>query len=77
MNKETNGKANWKTSHKSDGIVLSSKIKNDSIISLMEKYVLNYVTCSQCQSCNTIMTKDTSTRSNIIRCNVCKSTKYV
>ena len=77
MNKETNGVANWKTSHKSDGIVLSSKTKDNNIISLMEKYILNYVTCSQCQSCNTIMTKDTSTRSYMIKCKVCKSIKYV
>ena len=34
MNKETNGVANWKTSHKSDGIVLSSKTKDNNIISL-------------------------------------------
>ena len=77
LGKETNGVANWKSSSKSDGVSLSSKIKDSQVISLMQKYMQNFVTCSQCNSCNTSMLRDTSVRSYIIKCNVCGSTKYV
>ena len=77
LGKETNGVANWKSSSKSDGISLGSKVKDSRIIKIMQKYMKNFVTCSQCNSCNTSMIRDTSLRSYIIRCNVCGSTKYV
>ena len=77
MSKETNGNANWKSAHKSEGIILGGKVKESNIIPLMQKYINQYVTCTQCKSCNTIMLRDTSARSFLIKCNVCKSTKYV
>tara|TARA_B110000902_G_C14136776_1_gene524171 strand:+ start:428 stop:841 length:414 start_codon:yes stop_codon:yes gene_type:complete len=77
VSKETNGNANWKTSSKSNGIIFSVKVNNNSIEKIMRDYSEKYVKCSECKNYNSVMIKENSVRKHKISCLDCKSTRYI
>lgn len=77
MSKETNGGANWLSSHKSDGIIFNIKITPDKISTLMQKYITENVLCKQCNSYNSKMERDVGIRKFKIICIDCNSEHYI
>jgi translation initiation factor 2 subunit 2 len=57
--------------------LLKNKYNNKHIESLLKKYVLDYVQCTNCKSTKTILKKDNSTRMQVLACTICKSEKTV
>jgi translation initiation factor 2 subunit 2 len=57
--------------------LLKNKYNNKHIESLLKKYVLDYVQCTNCKSTKTILKKDNSTRMQVLACSICKSEKTV
>jgi translation initiation factor 2 subunit 2 len=57
--------------------LLKNKYTNKHIESLLKKYVLDYVQCTNCKSTKTILKKDNSTRMQVLVCSICKSEKTV
>jgi translation initiation factor 2 beta subunit (eIF-2beta)/eIF-5 len=69
---ESSIKMNWKTESKSDGIVIhSNKMKKNTLIELIKKYIEQNVSCKYCFSFNTIITKNSDIRKYEINCNDC------
>lgn len=77
ISKETNGCANWLSSHKSDGIIFTININQDKISTLMQKYITENVLCKQCNSYNSKMERDVELRKYKIICNDCNSEHYI
>ena len=77
VGKETNCNGTWKTSKKSDGIIFTIKVNQQSISNLMTGYAEKYVKCSECGSYNSVMSKDNSVRKNKILCLDCNSSRYI
>ena len=48
-----------------------------SFESIISKYYTEYIKCHSCNGGNTILEKDQSTRSYILTCSQCKSSRYV
>ena len=57
--------------------LLKNKYNNKHIESLLKKYVLDYVQCTNCKSTKTNLKKDNSTRMQVLVCSICKSEKTV
>jgi len=57
--------------------LLKNKYNNKHIESLLKKYVLDYVQCTNCKSTKTNLKKDNSTRMQVLACTICKSEKTV
>lgn len=57
--------------------LLKNKYNNKHIESLLKKYVLDYVQCTNCKSTKTVLKKDNSTRMQVLACTICKSEKTV
>lgn len=58
-------------------LIIKGKFTNKHIENLLTKYIKEYVTCQMCKSPNTLLTKDNSTRLQVMQCNVCGSTRTV
>ncbi len=50
---------------------------NKNIESLIIKYISEYVSCPQCKSSDTVLTRDNSTRLMQMKCNVCLQERSV
>ena len=56
---------------------LKSRINSKDIETILRRYIRDYVQCPNCQSLNTIIRKDQSTRLTQIYCENCKTEKTV
>ena len=58
-------------------LILQSKFQNKNITNMYRKYLLLYVKCHDCKSLNTEMTRDQSTRLQMLECKACGATRTV
>lgn len=77
LSKNSNGDVNWKSQHKSEGIIFGFKINETKLKNIMQEYIKKYVSCNQCNSCNTKFEKDVTIRKNKVICSDCNSERYV
>lgn len=64
----------WYSERVSDGLIFhTNKIKVNEIISLMKKYVDDYIVCNICKRSNTEMFRDQDLRKYKIKCFDCSS----
>ena len=63
----------WKTSSKSDGLVIEEKTNKTKIINSLQRYINSFVICNSCKSYNTVIIKDNKKRINLFQCNNCQS----
>jgi translation initiation factor 2 subunit 2 len=73
LNYELSCLINWISESKSDGCIIHLKVKNNTIVDLMKKYIREYVICKSCQSSNTKIDKDKVLRKHIFTCNDCNN----
>ena len=72
MNKNI-GDTNWKTSSKSDGLIIIGKIKKERIFAFIKSYMKDYVICNICKSYNTTLKKNSNIRQLQLHCKNCNS----
>ena len=58
-------------------LIIKGRYNSKHIQNLLAKYINEYVLCTTCKSPTTTLTKDNSTRLQVMKCNVCGSTKTV
>jgi translation initiation factor 2 subunit 2 len=63
----------WKTSSKSDGLVIEGRTTKNKIINSLQRYMISHVICKSCKSYDTIIIKDNKKRLNLFNCNICQS----
>jgi translation initiation factor 2 beta subunit (eIF-2beta)/eIF-5 len=68
---------NWKTSSKSDGIIIIGKIKKDKIMKVMQQYMNKYVICSSCKSNNSKLLYDNNIKKYKFICKGCLCEYYI
>lgn len=68
---------NWKTSSKSDGIIIIGKIKKDKIMKVMQQYMNKYVICSSCKSNNSKLSYDNNIKKYKFICKDCLCEYYI
>jgi translation initiation factor 2 subunit 2 len=73
LNYELSCLINWISDSKSDGCIIHQKIKSNTIIDLMKKYIKEYVLCKSCQSINSIITKNKTLKKYNFICYDCNS----
>merc|ERR1719218_411130 len=56
-------------------LVLKGRFMNKHAESILRKYIKEYVTCQMCRSPNTQLTKDSSTRLQLVECKNCGATR--
>jgi len=63
----------WKTSSKSDGLIIEEKTNKNKIINSLHRYINSFVICKSCKSHDTLIIKDNKKRINLFQCNNCNS----
>ncbi len=74
INAETGSECNLDSNSR---LIIHGKYTSKSIESILKKYISEYISCKNCKSINTNLTKDSSTRLNFVVCNDCKSSRSV
>lgn len=65
----------WYSDSISDGLIIHDvkKINKTIIVSLMKKYLIDYVICKNCRKMNTNISKDSTIRKWQLKCSDCNS----
>lgn len=58
-------------------LIVKGRWRPRQVQSLLVKYINDYITCINCRSPDTTLTKDNATRLFILTCNVCNATRSV
>jgi translation initiation factor 2 subunit 2 len=74
---QLNCNINWITESKSDGLIITKKIDDNTIILMMKNYLKDYIFCKSCKSNNTYITKDKEIRKYHFICLNCSYNIYL
>ena len=58
-------------------LILRGVYKDTHIVKALRKYAVDYVMCQSCGRASTVVTRDPSTRLNVLTCRVCNAVRYV
>jgi len=58
-------------------LILKGHFNSNIIRSIIMKYITMYVSCNQCKSTDTILTKDPERRTHFVSCCICNTKHYV
>jgi translation initiation factor 2 subunit 2 len=58
-------------------LILKGRFSQKQLTSVLEKYIIEYVSCKGCKSHHTVLTKDPITRLVILTCEQCKASRSV
>jgi len=73
-----NSELNTQTSVDSNiRLIIRGKFSSKNIQSILQKYIIEYVTCKNCQCSETYLSRDPITRLYFIDCDVCGASKSV
>jgi len=74
IEKQSGKKINWFSESISDGLIIhDKKFGNIEIITIMKKYVKDFIICNICKKSNTVLYKDQQLRKYKIKCSDCNS----
>lgn len=59
------------------GLAIKPHVTQDQVISIMKKYMNDYILCKECKSTDTFLIKDSITRLTFVECTRCNSKRYV
>lgn len=60
-----------------DTLIFQKRVSYKQVRDLLTKYIIEYVSCGLCKTLDTCLNKDSSTRSYMLVCNDCHSTRIV
>lgn len=73
-----NSELNTQTSIDSNiRLIVRGKFSTKNVQSILQKYIIEYVTCKNCHSTETLLSKDPITRLYYMDCEICGSSKSV
>jgi translation initiation factor 2 subunit 2 len=58
-------------------LILKGKFSQRQLTTILEKYIVSYVSCKGCKSHNTTIVKDPITRLSVLTCEECKASRSV
>ncbi len=58
-------------------LLIKGKYNSNMIMSIFKKYIKSYIQCSCCSSIRTEITRNTSTKLDILKCNKCRAERTI